>query len=92
MCFVKAGYRADALSVQPDRVARLDGVWGILGMIAGAALYAEMYPLMKVTALKWGVFGKITLPQLLGVNHWLVIIPFVIGSVILFRYLEKKGL
>ena len=31
---------------------RLDGVWGILGMIAGAMLYAEMYPLMKVTALK----------------------------------------
>lgn len=71
---------------------RLDGVWGILGMIAGAMLYAELYPLMKVTALKWGVFGKITLPQLLGVNHWLVIIPFVTGSIFLFRYLEKKGL
>ena len=71
---------------------RLDGLWGIAGMLAGAAIYAEAYPLMKATVLQWGDFGKITLPQILGVNHWLVILPFAIGSVFLFRWFEKKGL
>ena len=71
---------------------RLDGLWGIAGMLAGAAIYAEVYPLMKATVLKWGDFGKITLPQTLGVNHWLVILPLAIGSVLLFRWLEKKDL
>lgn len=71
---------------------RLDGLWGIGGMVAGAALFAEMFPLLKSTVMKWGVFGKITLPQVLGVNHWVVIIPFVILTLLLFRWLEKKGL
>ena len=71
---------------------RLDGLWGIAGMVVGAAIYAEAFPLMKSTVLKWGDFGKITLPQVLGVNHWFVIIPFVILTLLLFRWLEKKGL
>ena len=71
---------------------RLDGLWGIAGMLAGAAIYAEAYPTMKATVLKWGNYGNITLPQVLGVNHWLIIIPFAIGSIFLFRYLEIKGL
>ena len=71
---------------------RIDGLWGIAGMLAGAALYAEAYPLMKATVLTWGDFGKITVPQVLGVNHWLIIVPFAAGSLLLFRWLEKKGL
>ena len=71
---------------------RLDGLWGIAGMVVGAAFYAEALPLMKTTVLKWGDFGKITLPQVLGVNHWVVIVPFVIGTLLLFRWLEKKNL
>ena len=71
---------------------RLDGIWGIAGMLAGAALFAEAFPFLKTTVLKWGDFGKITLPQVLGVNHWMVIIPFAIGTVVLFRWLEKNKL
>lgn len=71
---------------------RLDGLWGIAGMLAGAALFAEAFPFLKTTVLKWGDFGKITLPQVLGVNHWMVIIPFAIGTVLLFRWLEKNKL
>ena len=71
---------------------RLDGLWGIAGMLAGAAIYAEVYPLMKATVLKWGDFGKITLPQALGLRHWLVRLPLAIGRVLLFRWLEKKDL
>lgn len=71
---------------------RWDAVWGILGMICGAALYAESYPLMKETVLTWGDYGKLTIPAMLGINHWLIIILFVIGGITLFRFLEKKNL
>ena len=71
---------------------RWDAVWGILGMLAGAGIFAEVYPALKSSVLTWGVLGKITLPQVLGVNHWPVIIVFVAGSILLFRWLEKKGL
>jgi len=71
---------------------RWDALWGVLGMLAGAALYAEAFPAMKTTILTWGAMGKVTLPQLLGINHWFVIIPFVIGTLFLFRWIEKKGL
>jgi len=71
---------------------RWDAVWGIVGMLIGAALYAEAYPFMKRTVLTWGDYGKITLPEVLGINHWLVIILFVIGGLALFRFFEKRGL
>ena len=71
---------------------RWDAVWGIVGMLIGAALYAEAYPFMKRTVLIWGDYGKITLPEILGINHWLVIILFVIGGLALFRFFEKRGL
>jgi uncharacterized membrane protein YedE/YeeE len=71
---------------------RWDALWGILGMLAGAALFAEAFPIMQDTVLTWGVLGKITLPQILNVNHWLVIIPFVAAGLGLFKFIEKKGL
>ena len=71
---------------------RWDAIWGIAGMLLGAALYAESYPLIKQTVLTWGDFGKITIPQLLGINHWPVIAAFVAGGILLLRWFEKKGL
>jgi uncharacterized membrane protein YedE/YeeE len=71
---------------------RYDAIWGILGMLAGAALYAEAYPGMKKTVLTWGDLGKITFPQVLGVNHWIIIAIIVVGGLLLFRWFEKKGL
>lgn len=71
---------------------RWDTVWGILGMLAGAAIYAELYPVMKNTVLKWGDFGKITIPQIIGINHWIVIAVFVVGGIVLFLWFEKKKL
>jgi hypothetical protein len=71
---------------------RYDSVFGLLGMILGAGLYAEAYPLMKETVLTWGDYGKITLPAVLGVNHWIVITLLVVVFFGLFRWFEKKGL
>jgi len=71
---------------------RYDSIFGLLGMILGAAIYAEMFPLMKATVLTWGNFGKITLPGVLGINHWIVVVVLVAAFVGLFRWFEKKGL
>jgi len=71
---------------------RWDAFWGVLGMLTGAGLYAEAYPIIKKTILTWGDFGSITLPQVLGLNHWFVIPVFVVGALALFRWFEKKGL
>jgi uncharacterized membrane protein YedE/YeeE len=71
---------------------RWDTVWGLLGMLTGAALYAEAYPFMTRTVLTWGNYGKITVPQALGVNHWIVIAIFILAGLGMFRFFEKKGL
>ena len=71
---------------------RWDALWGILGMLVGAGLYAECYPGLKKSILSWGQLGKITWPQVIGVNHWFVIPVFVLGSLALFRWFEKRGL
>jgi uncharacterized membrane protein YedE/YeeE len=71
---------------------RWDAVWGILGMLVGAAVYAEAFPLMKQTVLTWGDFGKITLPEILGINHWVIIVIVVIAGLLLFSFFEKKNL
>lgn len=71
---------------------RLDALAGILGLLTGAFIYAEIYPLLKSSVLSWGNIGNITIPQALAVNHWFIIIPFVIAGIVLFRWLEKIGL
>jgi hypothetical protein len=71
---------------------RWDAAWGILGMLAGAALYAEAYPTLKATVLQWGHFGEITLPQVLHVDHWFVIFPLILLCLVLFLWFESKDL
>jgi uncharacterized membrane protein YedE/YeeE len=71
---------------------RWDAVWGVLGMLAGAALYAEAFPLMKNTVLRWGALGKITLPEVLGVSPWVIIPVFAVAALGLFIWFEKRGL
>ena len=71
---------------------RTDAIWGMAGMVVGAAIYAEAYPYLQKTVLTWGNFGKITIPQVLSVNHWFVIVPFILLVGALFAWFEKKGL
>ena len=71
---------------------RWDALWGILGMLAGAALYAEAFPFMKKTVLTWGNLGTITLPGVLGTSPWVIIPVFVVVGLALFTWFEKKGL
>ena len=71
----------------------LDALFGgILGMLIGAGLFAELYPALEKKVLKNGHFGELTFPQLLKVNPWWVILPVALGIVGLLYWLEKSGL
>jgi hypothetical protein len=70
---------------------RYDALWGMIGMICGSAVFAEIYPALENNLLAWGYLGPLTLPQLLRVNHWLVVVPFVVAGISFLRWIEKKG-
>jgi uncharacterized membrane protein YedE/YeeE len=71
---------------------RWHAVFPILGMVAGAALYAELYPFFKSTVLAWKDFGKLGLPEAIGVSPWLIVPVFWAGTIALFSWFEKKKL
>ena len=71
---------------------RMDGLWGVLGMLCGAALYAVIYPYMKAHIISIGNYGKISVPQVAGINHWIVVVALAAISLLLFRWFEKKNL
>lgn len=71
---------------------RWHAFFAVAGMVAGAALYAELYPIVKSTVLAWKDFGKIGLPEVLGASPWVVIPLFWLATVSLFFWFEKKGL
>jgi uncharacterized membrane protein YedE/YeeE len=71
---------------------RWHAIFGVIGMIVGAAVYAELFPFFKSTVLTWADFGKIGLPESLGVNHWVVAVIFTIITIAMFRWFEKKGI
>jgi uncharacterized membrane protein YedE/YeeE len=71
---------------------RIDAVWGIFGMLCGAALYAEAYPFMKTHIIPLGNYGKITLPQILEISPGLAIAVFALIVMAMFCLFEKKNL
>jgi len=71
---------------------RWHAVFAIAGMVIGAALYAEFFPFIKSTVLAWKDFGKIGLPEVLGVSPWVITPFFWAGTISLFFWFEKKGI
>lgn len=71
---------------------RWHAIFALIGMLLGAALYAEAYPYLLTTVLAWKDLGKIDLPGTLGVSVWIIVPVFWIGVLGLFAWFEKKGL
>ncbi len=73
-----------------------EGRWhvvpGIIGMLVGAAIFAEVYPAIKDGLMSWGSLGRVTLPGVLGVSPWVVIAVLIAGAVAMFRWFEKKNI
>ncbi|KWT76853.1 YeeE/YedE thiosulfate transporter family protein [Candidatus Magnetominusculus xianensis] len=57
----------------------LDAIPSILGMISGAVLYAEFFhDSWENTFLKWGAVGGKTFFEILNINHWYLIVLFLL--------------
>lgn len=48
-------------------------IFGLLGMVAGAALFTELFPALDATLLSTVDLGKLTLADVIGVSPWLVV-------------------
>lgn len=71
----------------------LDALFGgVVGMLLGAGIFAAVYPRVQSTILNKGDFGELTLPKLLRVNAWVVVIPVAVLLTALLFWLEKAGL
>ena len=71
---------------------RIDGLWGMIGMLGGGALYAVIYPFMKAQIIRIGNYGKVGLPQAIGINHWIAVAALAALTLFLFRWFERKNL
>ncbi len=70
---------------------RWHAIFALIGMLLGAAIYAEIFPAVNDSILSWANFGNIRLPEVIGVNQWIVAIIFTVVCLALFRLFEKKG-
>lgn len=69
---------------------RWHAIFAIIGMLTGAALYAELYPFFYETILSWKDYGKIGLPEVLNISQWVIVPFFWVGVITLFFWFEKK--
>ncbi len=65
---------------------------GLFGILIGTWIFAVVYPKLKDGILKMGYFGDITIPRLLKVNDWVVVVPVVVMIVSLLFWIDKLGL
>ncbi|MCX7927026.1 MAG: YeeE/YedE family protein [Candidatus Omnitrophica bacterium] len=70
---------------------RFHALWVILGMLSGAALFAEVYPLLKKSVLSWKNWGNISLMDVTGLNHWVIISILVIIFVLILFAIKNKA-
>ena len=71
---------------------RLHALPVIVGMLVGAMLFARTYDFLKETVLAWKNYGSISLPGTTGLPAFVFVVVFVGGTLLLFRFLNKKGL
>ena len=64
---------------------------GLFGILIGSWLLAAIYPRLREGILKKGDFKDITLPKLLKVNDWVVIVPLAIILIAAMYFMEASG-
>jgi len=71
----------------------LDALFGgVLGMLVGAALFAESYGFLKRNVLDWGKIKTATLPQMMNKSAWTIIGGLALFVLALFVFIELVGL
>jgi uncharacterized membrane protein YedE/YeeE len=61
-----------------------DAMIGVLGMITGAGALVVGYDALEPLATALGDWGKVTIPELLGISHWPVIGTLAILATLFF--------
>ena len=64
-------------------------VGGVIGLLLGVGLFAELYPYLRSRLLMRGKFPSVTVPEFLHLNQWLVIVLaeiVMIGFLVLLEY------
>jgi hypothetical protein len=65
-------------------------VGGLLGMLIGAGIFAEVYPNLRDTILQKGPFPAVTVPDFLRIPTWIVIVLLeaaMVGLILVLGYL-----
>jgi hypothetical protein len=68
-------------------------LFGVLGMLAGAAVYAEFHPAIKANLLSVLSYGKITFSEIAGISPWVFIVALGLAAIALFtamRFAETR--
>ncbi len=67
-------------------------IGGLIGIWIGTGLFASLYPKLNAGILKKGFYGELTIPELIKVNKWIVIVVVEGLILILLLWIEKMGL
>jgi len=65
---------------------------GVVGILIGSGIFAALYPILNKKILNKGEFSHVTIPEMFGVNPWLVVIPFVFFIFLILLGLEYLGM
>lgn len=63
---------------------------GLAGIILGTWIFAVMYPKLNDGILRKGYFGDISIPRLLKVNDWVVVVPVAALIIFLLFWIERS--
>jgi len=70
----------------------LDAIFGGLGVIAGAGVFAAAYARLQKGVLRIAQPKNLTLPEIFGVNRWVVVVPAAVLIVLLLWWMDSSGL
>lgn len=71
----------------------LDALFGgVVGLLIGAGIFAELYPSLNQRVLSYGTIEEETVPGLLRVNEWIIVIGGFVCIVLFLILLEVLGL
>jgi uncharacterized membrane protein YedE/YeeE len=90
--FVVSGY-CPGTAVTGLSSGRIDALFTLIGVGVGSLVFAFFFPLLE-NFYNSSAMGGVTLPQLMGVNHWLVIalvVVIAIGMFIMLERFENRG-
>jgi hypothetical protein len=67
-------------------------VGGVTGILIGAGIFAALYPRLEASVLGVGALPTATIPDLLRVNPWAVVVPLVLAIAVVLYGIELAGL